>query len=87
MRINSPVDGTALCVALGVEKLTPDELALRLEREHGICCRPGLQCAPTAHRHLGTFPRGCVRLSPGWGNTVEEMETAIRAIDAIARSS
>ena len=39
------------------------EAALRLEREWGIQCRCGLQCAPLAHRALGTFPGGTVRFS------------------------
>ena len=36
-----------------------------------------LQCSPAAHRHLGTFPEGTVRLSPGWGNTPEEIEAGV----------
>lgn len=84
VRVLAPTDGTALLVSFVVEGLAPDRVAAALERDHGILCRPGLHCAPAAHRHLGTFPQGTVRLSPGHGNTDEEMEVAIRAVHAIA---
>ena len=80
VRIHSPRDGTALCVAFNVAGVTPDEVAYRLEREFGVLCRPGLHCAPAAHQHLGLLPSGAVRLSPGWGNTTEDVEAAARAI-------
>lgn len=31
--------------------------------EHGISVRTGLQCAPIAHKFLGTFPAGTIRFS------------------------
>ena len=80
----SPDDGTALCVSFTIDGLRPDEIAERLERRHGVLCRPGLHCAPAAHRHLRTFPSGTVRLSPGWGNTQKDMEIAIRAVAEVA---
>jgi len=85
VRIHSPADGSALLVSFTVEGLPPDRVALALERGHGILCRPGLHCAPAAHRHLGTLPAGTVRLSPGFANTDEEMDLAIRAVHTIVR--
>jgi selenocysteine lyase/cysteine desulfurase len=35
--------------------------------------RAGLHCAPRAHRTLGTFPGGTVRMSPGWFTTREDI--------------
>jgi len=32
-------------------------------RSYGIMTRSGLHCAPSAHKTLGTFPRGTVRFS------------------------
>lgn len=86
VRIHSPSDGTALCVSLEVDHVPPSEVAVQLERRWRIFCRPGLQCAPAAHRHLGSLPAGSVRLSPGWGTTAEQVELAARAIDEIAKS-
>lgn len=86
VRLYSPADGTALCVAFTVEGWRVDELAVTLETQFGICCRPGLHCAPAAHRHLGTYPGGVVRFSPGWGNTDEEMAAAVNAVQQLAAS-
>ena len=60
------------------------EIAARLEEEFGILTRCGLHCAPNAHRTLGTFPRGTVRLSLGWFNTEADIDRALRAIKAVS---
>ncbi len=87
VRVQSPIDGTALCASFTVDRLRPDEVAAQLEEQHRILCRPGLQCAPAAHRHLRTFPQGTVRLSPGWKNTPEDIEAALRAIHSVVKST
>lgn len=84
IRIVAPTDGSALLMSFTLDGLPPDRIALALERDHGILCRPGLHCAPTAHRHLGTLPQGTVRLAPGYGNTDEHIGRAIRAVHAVA---
>lgn len=48
-------------------------LAAELDRRFDIAVRAGLHCAPQAHRTLGTFPGGTLRLSPGWSTTSEEI--------------
>ncbi len=62
------------------------EAAYRLETEAGILTRCGLHCAPSAHRTLGTFPRGTVRFSLGFANTEEDVDAALSAIRSILRS-
>ncbi|MDO5142083.1 MAG: aminotransferase class V-fold PLP-dependent enzyme [Eubacteriales bacterium] len=59
-------------------------VAARLEEAHGILTRCGLHCAPSAHRTLGTFPRGTVRLSFGWSNTAEQVDRALAAVTAVS---
>lgn len=59
------------------------EAAWRLEREFGILTRCGLHCAPSAHKTLGSFPEGSVRLSTGWANTEADIDAALSAIAAI----
>ena len=81
--LHSPKDGTALCVSFTVDHLRPEQVAVRLEQGFGVLCRPGLHCAPNAHRHLGTLPSGTVRLSPGWGNTEKHVETALAGVESI----
>lgn len=60
------------------------EIAARLEEEFGILTRCGLHCAPNAHRTLGTFPRGTVRLSLGWFNTEADIDRALQAVKAVS---
>ncbi|MBP6281397.1 MAG: aminotransferase class V-fold PLP-dependent enzyme [Leptotrichiaceae bacterium] len=36
--------------------------------EHGVSVRSGMQCAPLAHRHIGTEKTGTVRFSVGYFN-------------------
>src|SRR5512133_1782419 len=49
------------------------ELAFTLDQRFDIAVRAGLHCAPRAHRTLGTFPKGTVRMSPGWFTTREDI--------------
>lgn len=60
------------------------EVADVLEQQFGILTRCGLHCAPSAHKTLGTFPRGTVRFSLGYANTAEEVDTALNAVEAMA---
>lgn len=60
------------------------EITARLEEGFGILTRCGLHCAPSAHRKLGTFPRGTVRLSLGWFNTEDDIGRALQAVKAVS---
>ncbi len=60
------------------------EAADRLEREFGILTRCGLHCAPSAHKTLGTFPRGVVRFAIGYATSKEDIDAALEAIAATA---
>ena len=71
-------------VSFNISDLTPSEVAVKLEEEHEILCRPGLHCAPTTHKTLGTFPQGTVRLSPGYFTSEEDIERTVEAVSRIA---
>jgi len=78
-------------LATAVISLTMDgkrvsEVGYRLDEEYEIFCRVGLHCAPAAHRSLGTFPEGTVRLAPGPTTTLVDIETVISAVEKIAKS-
>ncbi len=62
-------------------------LAEELERRAGVASRPGIHCAGLAHRTLGTAGTGTLRLSPGPFTTIEEIETTLRTLREISRSS
>lgn len=72
-------------LSFNLEQLSSSEIALLLEKEFGILCRPGLHCAPAAHRTIGTFPEGTVRFSLSLFSTEDEIETAIQAVSSIAK--
>ena len=74
-------------VSFNVDGRTPDEVAVALEESSGICCRPGLHCAPAAHRTMGTFPAGSVRFSLGADNTLAEVEEVVAAVAGLARNA
>ena len=50
----------------------------------GIAVRTGLQCAPLAHRFLGTYPAGTVRFSVGFFTREEDFHLLRKAMDYIA---
>lgn len=56
------------------------DYALALDSSFQIAVRSGLHCAPYAHKNIGTFPDGTVRLSPGPFNTAEDVDAFIEAI-------
>lgn len=78
--VQDPTRQTAT-VSFTVDGRSVSEIAQALDERFGIMCRPGLHCAPQAHRTLGTLPEGTVRfaLSPF---TTEAHIT--RAVDAVA---
>ena len=71
-------------VGVNVPGFAPSEVGAILDEQFDIAVRPGLHCAPYAHKHLGTFPQGTVRLSVGILTTADEMRRAAAAIDEIA---
>lgn len=72
-------------VSFNVSGMTASEITMQLEEKYQVVCRPGLQCAPAAHRTQGTFPRGTVRLSPGYFTPEEDIEKTLEAVRRIVR--
>jgi cysteine desulfurase / selenocysteine lyase len=73
-------------VSVSLDGWEPVDVAAALDSSFGIAVRSGLHCAPLAHRTLGTFPRGTVRLSPGPFSTNEDVDRAVTAIRKLART-
>ncbi|MHC5057200.1 MAG: aminotransferase class V-fold PLP-dependent enzyme [Planctomycetota bacterium] len=70
-------------VSFTVEGRSTSDVARELGGR-GVLSRPGLHCAPRAHRTLGTFPGGTVRLSLSAFNTAEEIDAAAETLREIA---
>jgi cysteine desulfurase family protein len=73
-------------ISFNIKGFTPGDVGTILDQTFDIKVRTGLQCAPMMHKTIGTFPLGTIRLSPGYFNSLEEIEMTIRAIDRISRS-
>ena len=77
-------EGRVGLVAFNARGAAPQAIAAALDERFGIAVRPGLHCAPHAHRHLGTFPDGAVRISVGALTRPGDLEAAASALDHLA---
>lgn len=78
-RLRAPV------LSLTIDNVDCAEAAFILDSDYQIAVRSGLHCTPLAHKSLGTFESGSLRFSVGWFNTAADIETAAKAIAAIAK--
>jgi cysteine desulfurase family protein len=74
-------------VSFTVAGMEPAEVGLRLDDDYGIAARVGLHCAPLAHRTMGTYPDGTVRLSLGAFTTDDDVAAAVAAVRALAHEA
>lgn len=79
----NPAQRTGL-VSFSIDGISPSDISFNLDERFNIMSRPGLHCAPSAHRTIGTFPDGTVRFSFGIFTTEDEIRTAIKAIETLA---
>ena len=61
----------------------PSDTASSIFSEQNIAVRSGLQCAPLAHKTLGTFPSGTVRFSCGHFTSEEDFAELERSLNYI----
>ncbi len=71
-------------VSFTLRNIPVSEIGEILDTRFGVLCRVGLHCAPAAHRTIGTFPEGTVRLSLGAFTTEGEIDQTIEAVRKIA---
>lgn len=55
----------------------------RVLESRGFCVRAGLHCAPLAHRTLGTFPEGTIRVSPSYFSSEEDIRCLVDLLDMV----
>lgn len=86
VRVHGPADlaQRVAVVSISVAGWDPMDAAAALDSSFGIAVRAGLHCAPLAHRSIGTFPGGTIRLSPGYATTAEEIAAAVAAVRELA---
>lgn len=71
-------------VSLNLRGHDPLDVAYILDEVYGIMVRAGLHCAPLAHRTIGTFPEGTVRLSVSYFNTRDEIDYVLECLAQVA---
>ena len=69
-------------VSLDFQNADNAMVAFELESDYGIMTRVGLHCAPIAHKSLGTYPQGTVRIAFSASNTKEEIDVLLQALEA-----
>lgn len=70
------------CISINANSLDPSELGYHLEC-NGIKTRTGLHCAPLAHKTIGTYPNGTVRLSISYFTTKEDIDYTLTILNEI----
>ena len=81
---NPDLESRAAIVSINIGSYDSAQVGDALWEEYGIAVRTGAHCAPLMHEALGTVQQGAVRFSFSHYNTEEEVETAIRAVHALA---
>lgn len=71
--------GIVSCIIDGISS----DSAGKVFNELGIAVRSGLQCAPLAHRFMGTYPSGTIRLSVNYFTNAEDFEQLRNALNYI----
>jgi cysteine desulfurase family protein len=74
-------------VSFNLRDWEPAEVGAILDQAFDIMVRTGLHCAPAAHRTLGTYPGGTVRISLSCLNTAEDVDAVVEAVGKIASSA
>jgi cysteine desulfurase / selenocysteine lyase len=72
-------------VSCRLDGLRVSDAGLRLDDDFDILCRVGLHCAPAAHRTLGTFPEGTIRLAPGMHTSLDDIDAVAAALAQVAK--
>ncbi|MEQ8162388.1 MAG: aminotransferase class V-fold PLP-dependent enzyme [Smithellaceae bacterium] len=79
------VDQRIPVVSFNIDGMDPAAVAWEIDERFKIMSRSGLQCAPAAHKTIGTYPVGTVRFSFSYFNTEEQVIQSIEALEQISR--
>ncbi len=73
-------------VTFNIRGKSCEQVADELSEIYGIAGRAGFHCAGLAHKTIGTWETGALRLSVGPFNTKSQIKTAIEAVNRITRT-
>ncbi|MBQ6820455.1 MAG: aminotransferase class V-fold PLP-dependent enzyme [Clostridium sp.] len=81
----SNINNHTSCVSFNSPLMDTAELSFTLDNDFSIKNRSGLHCAPLAHKTIGSFPSGTIRLSLSYFNTIEDIKYTIDSIYKILK--
>lgn len=86
IEIYGPKDKNQRCcvLPLNIRGMDSSELAFILDNKYKIAVRPGLHCAPLAHRSIRTQSIGAIRLSIGPFTKMQEIIYTVNALNEIS---
>ena len=73
-------------ISFNIDGYEPGEVGAIFDQAFDIKARTGLHCAPAAHKTLGSYPSGTIRLSPGYFNTADDIELTLEALVKIIKT-
>lgn len=77
---------TVPIVSFNIGSIDPSEVGYLLDKRFGIMTRVGLHCSPLAHKSIGSFPRGTVRVGLGYFNTEDDIQYLISCVKSVLKS-
>jgi cysteine desulfurase family protein len=70
------------CLSFSHKSLDPSEVSYFLD-SNGIKTRSGLHCAPLAHKSIGTYPIGTIRLSLSYFNSESDIHDTLHILNKL----
>jgi cysteine desulfurase family protein len=74
-------------VSFNILGMEPSDVSYSMDRDYDIMTRVGLHCAPSAHKTIGSSPKGTIRLSMGYFSTIKEVNYVLNSIKKIILSN
>lgn len=87
VEVYAPDADRVATISFNVQGATASDIAHYLDAKCGICSRPGLHCAPEAHKTIDTFPHGTVRFSLSCFNNMHEIDAASKALKTYVKNT
>lgn len=89
MKVYGSLSATSRTSTVSINSTIMDnsDLGYLLDSEYNIITRTGLHCAPLAHKTIGTYPSGTLRVSFGYFNDEKDVDYILKSIDEIVKRS
>ncbi|WP_294184499.1 aminotransferase class V-fold PLP-dependent enzyme [uncultured Clostridium sp.] len=73
-------------ISFNIKDIPGEEIAFKLDQEYDVMIRVGFHCAPTAHKVMGTYEIGAMRIGIGYFNTKKDIDILVSALKNIVDS-